>query len=773
MKWSRYILPLVLLLQSSLLSDQTNTTFYCKGGSIANLSSNWNTTRSGDGSDLLGFTGEYNTYVIQAGQSISNNAQWTIGGSGATLIVEDGAALTAPYLIVVPYFEIQNGGTYIHSVVSAEINGTISDIPGTVTRTFAANSNQTFLQWANGGSVPVALPYTYSWGNLTIDVASLGGNWVNAGFDYGRIYGDLIIENTGGGSHEFIFNGTTRIYGTLHVHGGILTLSNSSTGGTVYFQTSEGINHTGGVMKTTGSDIVELNIGSGDSLSSFFSIGGSSFVNTNINYFTAGKCFMLFSDLPIAASRQLVTQSNIDCGIYALKGEGSINLGQRICIGSPDGITATGAAGNIQVTGGRVFQAGSVFVYNGSAAQYGGNGIPSLVDTLVIDNANGVTLSGNIAIDDRLILQNGNLYTGPNTLTLNDRALLTGEIAGRSVVGTLLSDMRMVGSVGNQLGNIGVELDPYSAIISLSVERKSGSIGIVSANGQEGIARRWKFTIWNGYYNTSADVSVTLSWISDDDNSKNVTSMRVWKSTDLGVSWSPVSAVQNASSTRQVSFTISNNNPISGEFTVSDEASALPVELRSFTAEQQNSTVQLHWTTATETNNYGFEIERKANYQSSNYQIPKFQNSEWQAVGFIHGHGTTHTPNEYTFSDNVTMAGNFFYRLKQIDRDGAFSYSHTVEMSVAGTPHQFALEQNYPNPFNPSTLIRYQLSARCRVTLKIYDVLGKEISVLVKTEQEPGDHTAEFNASGYPGGVYFYTLQAGEYFAAKKMLMVK
>jgi hypothetical protein len=752
-----------------LLSQQTNTTFYCKGGSVANDHTNWNTSPTGDGTDLAVFEGEHNTYIIQYGQTVANTSHWTITGSGATLVVDSGATLEAPYRIEVPCFEVKNTGTYIHSMVSAELNGTESDIPGTVSRVFASNSNEMFHTWANGGSTPVTLPYTSSWGNVTIDVACLGGDWINVGFDYGRIYGDLIIKNTGGGSHEFMFNGTTRIYGTVNVQGGILTVSNSSSGGTVYFQASEGIRHTGGVIKTTGTDIVEIEMGSADSVSTFYSIGGSSYINTNIKYFTTGRILMLLSDLPIAASRQFVAQGNIDCGISALKGAGSVYLGQRIFIGSPYGIAASGSTGNIQVTGERVYQSGSAFVYNGSSAQYIGDGFPALTDTLIINNSYGVTLSGNISIDDRLILQLGNLYTNTSTLTLGDHALMTGETAGRSVVGTLVADMRIFGNVGNQLGNIGVDLDPYSALFALSVERKSGSAGIVSATGQEGLARRWKLTHWNGYDYTTADVTVTLSWLSDDDNGKNVSVMRIWKSTNTGTSWNAIGGIQNASSNRQVSFDIGAHNPISGEFTVSDEASALPVELSSFTAQTAQQLVQLKWRTEGEVNNYGFEIEKL-----SNSKIIKFQNSAWEKIGFVEGNGTSNTPKEYSFVDRSVNTGQYQYRLKQIDRDGKFTYTSAIIAAIAAAPAVFGLEQNYPNPFNPTTDLSFTVGTAGHVTLKVFNALGQEVAMLFRGAAEAGTyHRVSFNAAQLPSGTYFAKLTAGDKTQIRKMLLMK
>ena len=88
-------------------------------------------------------------------------------------------------------------------------------------------------------------------------------------------------------------------------------------------------------------------------------------------------------------------------------------------------------------------------------------------------------------------------------------------------------------------------------------------------------------------------------------------------------------------------------------------------------------------------------------------------------------------------------------------------------------PKEFKLEQNYPNPFNPSTVISYQLPVISNVLLKVYDILGSEVSTLVNEEQKPGYYEVEFNASHLASGMYVYRLQAGNYISTKKMLMIK
>ncbi len=207
----------------------------------------------------------------------------------------------------------------------------------------------------------------------------------------------------------------------------------------------------------------------------------------------------------------------------------------------------------------------------------------------------------------------------------------------------------------------------------------------------------------------------------------------------------------------------------------------VPVELTSFTALINNDTVELRWETATEVNNYGFEVERQ---QSENGT----QNTEWEAIGFVQGHGNSNSPKNYEFIDHDPPAGNLQYRLKQIDTDGTYEYySLTAEVDATITslnderlPEQFHLSQNYPNPFNPTTTIKYNIPAVAlspvegqHVSLKIYDVLGNEVSQLVNKLQAPGIYQVEFDASNLPSNIYFYTLSARGFSETKKLVLLK
>ncbi|MBI2427484.1 MAG: T9SS type A sorting domain-containing protein [Ignavibacteriales bacterium] len=197
----------------------------------------------------------------------------------------------------------------------------------------------------------------------------------------------------------------------------------------------------------------------------------------------------------------------------------------------------------------------------------------------------------------------------------------------------------------------------------------------------------------------------------------------------------------------------------------------LPVELVSFTASIQGTSAELKWKTATEVNNFGFEVERRV---AGGLHLESGAHLAWSKIGFVEGSGTSNAPKEYSFVDKNLKAGTYSYRLKQIDRDGKFSYSQEVEVTVDSAPKVFALEQNYPNPFNPLTTIGFTIQVSGLTTLKVYDAIGREIATLVNEDLEAGVyHQRTFDAWNLAGGIYFARLHNNGAQVMRKMLLIK
>ena len=222
----------------------------------------------------------------------------------------------------------------------------------------------------------------------------------------------------------------------------------------------------------------------------------------------------------------------------------------------------------------------------------------------------------------------------------------------------------------------------------------------------------------------------------------------------------PVSiAIEPQSPGQDMLVTVTKQNYYRYEQIVS---TVIPVELISFNAEIDENGIVLKWETATETNNFGFEVERSSD------------NKTFEKIGLIKGKGTTTEKQEYIFRDaSVSSKSKFYYRLKQVDYDGTVTYSDVIEVDYSIIPDEFSLSQNYPNPFNPVTTIKFGIPKEVKVTLKVYDALGSEVTTIVNQELGPGYYLYEWNGAQYSNGVYFYSLTADRFVSTKKLILLK
>jgi hypothetical protein len=188
-------------------------------------------------------------------------------------------------------------------------------------------------------------------------------------------------------------------------------------------------------------------------------------------------------------------------------------------------------------------------------------------------------------------------------------------------------------------------------------------------------------------------------------------------------------------------------------------AGTIPVELTSFSASVNGTTVNLSWSTATEINNNGFEIQRNSG-------------EGFVTIGFVKGNGTTTEAKNYSYSDNNLVTGNYSYRLKQVDFNGAYDYSKVVEVEIV-TLNNFELSQNYPNPFNPTTSIRFNIPEAGNVKLAVYNLLGQEVKTLVNGFRTAGSYTVNFDASNLSSGIYLYKIEMNNFTQTRKMTLLK
>ena len=225
--------------------------------------------------------------------------------------------------------------------------------------------------------------------------------------------------------------------------------------------------------------------------------------------------------------------------------------------------------------------------------------------------------------------------------------------------------------------------------------------------------------------------------------------------------WGAIKVIEKDDSLRFEFHSVASGYPLIDSYTI-DKSTPTPVELVTFNAKVvQPSSVKLYWNTATEINNYGFDIQRSAG------------KNVWDTIAFVKGNGNSNSPKNYFYIDNYLLAGNYDYRLKQIDNDGSFKYSKIISISI-GLPDVITLYQNYPNPFNPTTKIRFGLNTRSVVSLKIHNILGEHVKTLIdNVEKNAGEHNIDFNAKDLAGGIYMCVLRAGNTVITKKMILLK
>jgi photosystem II stability/assembly factor-like uncharacterized protein len=249
------------------------------------------------------------------------------------------------------------------------------------------------------------------------------------------------------------------------------------------------------------------------------------------------------------------------------------------------------------------------------------------------------------------------------------------------------------------------------------------------------------------------------------------TNVGVWMTTDAGENWVAFNGgtMLNTYGIRGLVYNSTGNHTLfagcgtaTGQGVYEYTFSIVPVELVSFSAEVFGGDVNLSWITATELNNYGFQVERR-----------NAESNEWTNIGFVNGSGSTSETKYYSFSDNSVSVGKYFYRLKQLDFSGSYEYSSEVEATIIEVLNDFTLQQNYPNPFNPSTKISFSIPKSGYTSLKIYDVLGNEVSNQIEGELNEGNYEIQFNASNLSSGIYFYSLTSGEFSKTMKMILSK
>ncbi len=429
---------------------------------------------------------------------------------------------------------------------------------------------------------------------------------------------------------------------------------------------------------------------------------------------------------------------------------------------------AASVAGTLTLASGALDQNSNTLTINsGASVLYNGGSVtPALSMPSTITNYTppaGTTINST-TVNGTVTLSNGSLtIASGQTLTLGASGSIGTESAGSYVVGIVQANpVAINASTATNIAGLGVTIAPGTNNLgNTTVIRTSGAQGYVS-QGDGSINRRWKITPTS---QPSTSVDVTLSWVSDDDNGKNIASLAVWKSENDGTTWEKVAGGLNGSS-RTVTFSTSSFS----DFTLLGDNEVLPVELSALSAKVAGRNVLVEWTTATEVNSFKFVVERR-----------KSGSSQWIRLGEVMASKYSNSPKNYSLDDKSLNSGKYSYRLQLVDNDGSYEYSQITAEAEIAIPKEFSLSQNYPNPFNPTTKITYALPSDSHVTLELYAISGQKIATLLSENAEAGYYDVPVNMSSYglASGMYIYRfsgkeLNSGKQFTSvKKMMLLK
>jgi hypothetical protein len=664
---------------------------------------------------------QYNVFNINSAASITleSNIQIKTGSTGTI----DGVLSCGTNTISgagTGAFTLSGTGT-LKTGHSNGVNGTVT-VPGT--KTFSSGHkiewNGTVAQSTGLSGLTLTTPTTYTMSNTGGTVTA------DANVTFGTSSSLIVNENATFDASTFTFTFGTTSTATLN---GYLITGNAN-----------GFN---GAANTT---IVSTN-------SPAITLGTNNTIEYNSASAQSLTPFGNYRDLIISgagtktATAQIQTHTHGDITISGTLDNGGFDIR---CGGNVSGSGTMTGAGDLEM-----------LVHGKSVS------VPTL-SNLKINTGGIISLSAELNITEDLNFALGALSLGANNLILNSAATITGNSNSKYII-TNSTGVLTRNSVGasNTIFPVGttssynpVTLNNAGTSDNFSVRVKTAFANAPNIPAQV-VNRAWDITESVG---GGSDVTITLQWNVNEEANLFDRNTGLHISRYTGSEWVTTSA--SLVGADPYTATASNFTTFS-EFGVGSDG-ALPVELTSFTASSSENAVNLNWVTATEVNNFGFEIERKIVGTSRDLS------EIWATISFIKGNGNSNSPKEYSFIDESVKDGKYSYRLKQIDFDGNFEYSEEIEVDIKTTPVEFNLAQNYPNPFNPETMIEFTLPENGQATLKVYNSIGEEVATLFNEFGKVGKYyQVRFDASTLASGIYLARLQFSDKQMMKKMVFLK
>ncbi len=663
------------------------------------------------------------------------NDELTIN-SGVTLALYNNTSVTTPF----------------HAVFNGVVN---------------INPTATLDAWTSGRGVKVSFlgPIVNVNGSYRADATGSGytpsdetcfGNTTINGNDLTQLYNTRIIGYTTSNVNLTITNYSGNDIFTIESGG---TLNPEPTK-TITFNTIP-MNVVGTARVTrANSNLVGQYIGTGTRT---YSTGTIEFAGTSetVDNFAWGNLLMsgtvaLNTSMTTAPVGNLSVTGTFNLSTYTINGNSS---GKILTLGPTGVLQIGGTTGGVTgsnfptgYTGIPSINSTSRVLYNGTSAQAIANTI--MYGILEVNNTAGVNLNNGTITANSLTMTSGNMTTGANVMRVTNYRDGNGLIIGtiRQIHPFVAGTYYYFEGPNTYVRPTGMTTTPDSITIT-----SYPNTNIPVGNPAYAIKRYYDITQHGGSGLTS---TLRLHYDTAEKNGLNESAFTLWRYN--GTAWD-----DQLFSSRVIgsanSYVEQTGIAQFSYWTIAEGAGPLPVQLTSFTTSAKKFDVTLEWKTASEKNNYGFDIERQST------------DGVWTKIGFVGGHGTTTVPQEYSYTDKNAPSGTLNYRLKQTDFDGTFEYSKIVEVLSGATDKSFMLGQNYPSPFNPATTIEFSIPDDAPTSLKVYNTLGQEVASLVDGEILPAGliHKVTFNGTNLSSGTYYYILKSGKFSAVKKMILLK
>ncbi|TAH40602.1 MAG: T9SS type A sorting domain-containing protein [Bacteroidetes bacterium] len=687
-----------------------------------------------------------------------------------------------------------NGSTYQH-----DLNG--DDI---VKAIWAANSTCLIT----GSTSSFANKLDQSFGNFTINTTGLT-SYKELGSELDDIKGNLTVISTGSGSislaknsnkniviaGSYIHQGGTlyiaedgspdvNIGGDMTVSGGLASISNNGDGSATY-NVGGNLNISGGTLNLsqyTGSNSTK---GKGTiNLSGNFTLTGGTLTETASN---TGKGIVNFTGTTVQNFVNTGTISNtidaevksnaiLNMGVYPFTGSGTFTLNSNgtLKLGSPEGITSSGASGNVQVTGARTFPSTASYEYNGTSAQVTGSGLPSTVEHLTFDNTAGITLTNNVNAKTSLNLRNGIVITGSKALNVGTSILNIGSVSrtngwvngnlgryiptlstgtfifpvGVSSYNEFIAQYTGPASLGGLLTVKFVQSGPAASGLPL-LESNSYKVNTIGAKGYWDISP--SLGLLGGVYKISV-LGNGFTGISD------VSNVRVLSRLSSILPWSLLGSHTAATGTVSSVLASRSGLGLPQQVTLGWGYNALPIELIAFDANVDGKNVRLNWSTAAEINNDFFTLERSADGRN------------FEEIGKVRGSGNTTSQRDYSFVDESPLNGESFYRLRQTDYDGKFEVFDPKRISIKKEVLDDSKLSVWPNPFTDRFELELESEERGLLTISIIGMDGRAIKSESIQMESPGIRWEFTDGNNLLTGTYILRLQLNDEVISRKLI---